>query len=99
MPRGSAGLVGWQLTSSGAQVIPANPGSFLVDDGRDGFWQLDSLHTSGDWNVTGYNTGNYPHTVYLEFLVSPIVAAVDQAALINNIAGLAMSNLIQPSRN
>lgn len=96
IPRGSQGFMGWQLTSSGAQVIPVTPGAFIIASGESGLWPIVGLHTSGDWHVTGYNTGAYPHAINLEFLVSPVspppASLGDPAA----IAGLAMANLIDP---
>lgn len=94
VPKGSQGLMGWQLTSSGAQVIPATPGAFMVAVGESGVWQLAGLHNTGDWNVTGYNLGAYPHTIYLEFMVSPIGNPLTQADRIAAVAGLAMANLV-----
>lgn len=94
VPAGSQGFMGWQLSSSGAQVIPEALGAYLVTAGESGTWQLEGLHTSGDWNVTGYNTGAYPHTVYLEFLVRSISQPPTLADRVDAIAGLAMANLV-----
>lgn len=86
--------MGWQLTSSGAQVIPETLGQFIIADGETGTWQLTGLHTSGDWHVTGYNTGAFPHAINLEFYVSPISAPPTAADQIAQVAGLAMASLI-----
>lgn len=71
-PRGANGLMGWRITSGGAQVIPKNLGAFIVTDGEQATWQLDSLHDSGKWEVTGYNTGANPHILNVRFHVRPI---------------------------
>lgn len=74
-PRGAQGLVGWRITSGGAQVLPKNQGAFIITDGQQGTWALEDLHTSGKWEVTGYNTGTFPHSVNVRFHVRPITGA------------------------
>lgn len=74
VPKGPSGLMGWRLTSGGGQVIPKNLGSWIVADGQAGNWQLEDLHTSGAWQVTGYNTGSFPHVVRVRFHTSPVEA-------------------------
>lgn len=71
LPKGSAGLVGWRLTSGGAAVLPANLGSWIVTNAEKGTWALEELHTSGKWEITGYNLGTFPHTIYVRFHASP----------------------------
>lgn len=93
VPRGASGMMGWQLSSSGAQVIPSNPGGYLIVDGESGVWQLDRLHNTGDWNVTAYNLGLYNHSIYLEFFVRPISQPETQADRIAAITSLSMASL------
>lgn len=70
-PRGAQGLMGWRLTSGGAQVLPKNQGAFIITDGQSGTWALEELHDSGKWEVTGYNTGAFAHSVNVRFHVRP----------------------------
>lgn len=72
LPKGAAGLVGWRLTSGGAAVLPANFGSWIITQAEKGTWQVEGLHDSGKWEITGYNLGAFPHTVYVRFHASPI---------------------------
>jgi hypothetical protein len=67
VPPGPRGLVGFQMTSGGAQVIPINAGQFLVMDGRTREWDLDDYMTSGAWQLTAYNTGSFDHTLEIVF--------------------------------
>ncbi len=67
VPPGPSGLMGWALTSSGAPVIPIQPNTFMVTDNQADTWELEGYLDSGNWQVTSYNTGIYPHTVYLTF--------------------------------
>jgi hypothetical protein len=67
VPPGPSGLMGWALTSAGTPVIPIQPNTFLVTNDRSDTWDLEGYLDSGNWAVTGYNTGIYPHTVYLTF--------------------------------
>jgi len=70
IPPGPNGLMGFQLTSSGAQIIPYNAGAFVVANDERLTWPLTNQITSGAWALTGYNTGQYDHTVYVKFLLS-----------------------------
>lgn len=67
VPRGPLGLMGWRITSAKAQIIPRAQGSWMINDGQSGVWQLDDLPDSGAWEVTGYNTGTQPHSVYVSY--------------------------------
>lgn len=83
MPPGPHGLVGWRLTMGGVQVVPLPDGAWLVADDDSGEWPLTGLPVTGQWELTGYNTGVWPHTVYLDFLLSlvtvPQPSALDAA--------------------
>ena len=76
VPPGPSGLMGWALTSAGAPVIPITPGTYLVADDQSDTWSLTGYLDSGNWQVTCYNTGAYPHTLYLTFLLYLPTAAV-----------------------
>lgn len=67
VPPGASGLMGWALTSAGTPVIPIQPGVYLVTDNQSATWDLEGYLDSGNWQVTAYNLGLYPHTVYLTF--------------------------------
>lgn len=69
VPPGPSGLMGWALTSAGTPVIPIQPNTFIVTDNQADTWYLDGYLDSGNWAVTAYNTGLYPHTVFLTFLL------------------------------
>lgn len=77
VPPGPSGLMGWALTSAGTPVIPIQAGTYIVTDNQADTWDLEGYLDSGNWQVTGYNTGLYDHTVYLTFLLNlPGVAPV-----------------------
>ena len=67
VPPGPSGLMGWALTSAGTPVIPIQPDTYMVTDNQADTWPLSGYLDSGNWQVTAYNTGIYPHTVYLTF--------------------------------
>lgn len=78
MPPGPAGFVGFWVSSSGQQVLPFTVGSTpdpLVLDGEVVHWDLDAMPDSGDFSVSAYNTGRYPHTIYVRFGVNDTVDA------------------------
>lgn len=70
VPPGPSGLMGWALTSAGTPVIPIQSGTYIVTDNQADTWNLEGYLDSGNWQVTGYNTGLYDHTVYLTFLLN-----------------------------
>lgn len=76
VPSGPSGLMGWQLTSAGAPVIPIQQGTYIVTDNQFATWDLEGYLDSGNWQVTGYNLGIYPHTVYLTFLLALVGSSV-----------------------
>lgn len=78
VPPGPSGRMGWALTSAGAPVIPIQSGAYIVTDNQADTWPLAGYLDSGNWAVTAYNTGVYPHTVYLTFLLD-LIGAVDLA--------------------
>lgn len=67
MPPGAAGTTGWRLTMGGVQVIPRLSDLWVIDDGNSGTFTLDGYPDSGAWQVTGYNTGAHPHSIYYTF--------------------------------
>ena len=72
--------MGFQLTMDGNQVIPINLGAWVVTDNDNIQWPLTNLPDSGQWSVTGYNTDIYDHTIYVNYLVSPVAAAAASVA-------------------
>lgn len=67
IPPGAQGVMGWQLAMGGVQVLPTQSALWVVDDGTSGTFTLDGYPDSGSWQVIGYNTGAYPHSVFLTF--------------------------------
>lgn len=75
VPRGPSGLVGFALGSAGQNVIPYNNGAWIVTDDEKITWDVDEQIDSGAWQLQGYNTGQYDHTVYLRFLLDLVQVA------------------------
>lgn len=72
VPSGPSGLMGWRLTmSNGNPVIPVG-GGWIIADNDTATWNVYDQPDSGAWEVTGYNTDIYPHTVYLDFGLIPV---------------------------
>lgn len=69
VPPGPRGVVGFQLGFAGNQLIPYNSGGFIITDDVELGWDLDDYPDSGDWQLIGYNTGVFDHTIYVRFLV------------------------------
>ena len=75
IPPGPSGLMGFALTMNGDQVVPINMGAWIIADNDTFDWPLFGLPNSGQWQVTGYNTDIYDHTIYIDFLVAPLGTA------------------------
>lgn len=71
-PDGCNGLVGIRIGAQGVSVIPWNVNAWLIRSGDSGGYDVEDMHTTGDWSVIGYNTGAYPHTVHVTFRVHRI---------------------------
>lgn len=68
VPPGPRGALGFLLAMGGVPVLPTNKGNYIVADNDEDTWQLTNLPDSGAWQVISYNTGIYPHTVFVTFL-------------------------------
>lgn len=75
VPAGNLGLLGWRITMGGVQVLPSGGDPWVIADGQTGDWQLDGYPDSGAWQVTGYNTGSYAHSVYVTLDFDPVTRA------------------------
>lgn len=89
VPPGPSGLMGFALTMNGQQVIPINQGAWLVTDDASIDWPVTGLPNSGQWQVTGYNTDIYDHTIYLDFLLNPLGTSVSSDSVIADASGTA----------
>lgn len=70
VPPGPNGQMGFAIGTSGMPVIPAQLGSWIIANDQEIDWPLQGYWDSGSWEVFAYNLGNYPHTLYLTFLLS-----------------------------
>jgi hypothetical protein len=83
VPPGPSGLMGWRLTmSNGNPVIPTGGGWIIADD-QDATWPLADQPDSGAWEITGYNTDIYDHTVYVDFFCDLVGQEVSSPQLIS----------------
>jgi len=72
VPPGPSGQMGFAITMGGVNVLPLQSGQYIVTDDQKITWPIENLPTSGAWQLTGYNTDVWPHTVYLWFLVDQV---------------------------
>ena len=74
VPPGPRGEVGFQFIAAGRQMIPHNPGQWLVTDDEALDWPLEGQPSADAWAFQGYNTGDFPHTIHVTFLCSLLPA-------------------------
>lgn len=84
VPPGPSGLMGWRLTMSGGNAVIPTGGGWIVADGEDATWPFEGLPDSGAWEVTGYNTDIYDHTVYLDFLLALVGGSGGLTTFVSN---------------
>lgn len=95
VPPGPRGNLGWQLGMGGVTVIPENSGTYIIADNESDSVFISGLPDSGAWQVIGYNTGTFDHTVYLYFHVTPTAQA--QSQQVDVTTGFPTSDLDVPS--
>lgn len=71
--------------SKGQALLPTN-GTFIVTDDKADIWTVVNQPDGGQWEVTGYNTDIYPHTVYIDFFLSLVGQAPDVVTFAPNAA-------------
>jgi hypothetical protein len=92
VPPGPSGTMGFAITMGGVNVLPIQPGTFIVTDNQRIEWPLNDLPDSGAWQLTGYNTDVFDHTVYLTWLVNQIGAQTSRSP-VENVALSALSGI------
>lgn len=90
IPPGPNGLMGFQIGAAGQQIVPANSGVFLVMSDESVDWPVVNQINSGAWQLFGYNTGIYPHTVYVRFSLA--LVQVEAPTLFTPILNSALSS-------
>lgn len=69
IPPGPLGSMGFGLGAAGTVIVPYDSAPLIVADDETFVWDLRDQFNSGAWQVFTYNTGQYPHTIYLYFTV------------------------------
>jgi hypothetical protein len=72
IPPGAAGVVGFQIGNHGVPIFPQNDTQFIVAASHSTRWIVRDQPEGGTWCVIGYNTGAFPHTVYVTYLTKLI---------------------------
>lgn len=88
VPPGPRGEVGFSIGSAGQPVIPYNPGQYIVTDDEEIDWQLEGFWDSGSWTMFAYNTGRFPHTLEVRFMVDVPQEEAAGPAVITSVVGV-----------
>lgn len=81
VPPGPSGQMGFAITMGGVNVMPLQSGQYIVTDDQKITWPIENLPTSGAWQLSGYNTDVWPHSVYVWFLAGPVDAPTSAGLL------------------
>lgn len=82
VPPGPNGTMGFAIAAANMAIIPYNTGAFIVTDNEAQSWPINGYIDSGSWQLIGYNTGTYDHTVYLRFLLNLVEAGKAAGAVL-----------------
>lgn len=98
VPPGPSGLMSWQLTMDGGVAVIPTGGGYITADNQAAEWTLYDQPDSGAWEVTGYNTDIYDHSIYIDFLLSPVSqpsspAVLPSSASLSSPAGVAAAGV------
>lgn len=69
VPPGPSGLMGFMLFYGEEAVIPYRGSTFIVTDNEHISWPISGYPTSGRWQLFAYNEDQYPHLIFVRFLV------------------------------
>lgn len=72
VPPGPSGFMGFRFIHSGQVIIPYQADAWVITDNEKLDWPLEGYPTNNKWSVQGYNTGLFPHTIYMRFHVNEI---------------------------
>lgn len=75
VPPGPRGEVGFGIGAAGNTIVPQGGQVFIVTDDQPLSFPLENTITSGAWVLYGYNTGLFPHTLYVTFHLQLVGAA------------------------
>lgn len=86
VPPGPSGQVGFAIGVNGVNILPYGPGAWIVTDNEKINWTLEDQIESGAWQLIGYNTGQYSHTIYVRYLLDTVDSpqAANSGVLISN---------------
>src|SRR6266576_3535614 len=79
VPPGPNGQLGFQFTTGGQQIFPVTPGKFFIASGEVVDLALTDQISSGAWQLTTYNTGQFDHTVQVRFHLNVVTATAQPA--------------------
>lgn len=79
IPPGPSGMMGFKIMWAQQQIVPWGNNSWLIANDEEIVWRSETAMTSSGLVVEGYNTGVFPHTVYLRALISTLPPAVQAA--------------------
>jgi hypothetical protein len=97
VPPGPSGFMGFQITSDGSPVIPQGEANYIVADDDLAQWDVAGYQDSGSWQVTGYNTDSYDHSVYVDFLTVPPGGDVPAAPVSAAAAPVTAAEVLTPA--
>ncbi|HEU5219175.1 MAG TPA: hypothetical protein VFU23_10980 [Gemmatimonadales bacterium] len=81
-PPGPAGLVGLRIRHSSQVVIPYSGTAWIVSNDEPIYWPVEGYPATDKWDVIGYNTGAYPHTIQVRLLITETVNPVVPVTLV-----------------
>lgn len=75
LPSGLRGQLHVALAMVGTRIIPSNDTAYITGDGEVIRWPVEGHPDSGAWQLLAYNSGGFPHTIQIRFLLGLVQPA------------------------
>lgn len=102
VPPGPNGELGFAVGSQATGILPSPENPWFIANDEVYEYSLADLPDSGNWQCIMYNTGQYPHSVYVTFTCQvpdqPVSTPLTSAAVVSQLAAPAVvADAITPS--
>lgn len=81
VPPGPAGLAGFVVGYANSNILSQRPGAWIIADDVHLAYDVENMPTGSGWQVIGYNTDIYDHTLRVRFVVTDSTVVVPDTGL------------------
>ena len=85
VPNGPMGTMGFTVGYSGQSIVPDTAGTWLVMNDEKWELPLSNNPTGAGWQLRGYNTDVFNHSVYIQYLIDELRVPTPSGSVIEPI--------------